>query len=204
MSTYGALKDDVARFIERDDQGDRIPLWINMAIDEINRVLRVQEMHTFTTLSTVDGQGSLDPQVLEVLNIEIMGSDSRLEYVQPNHFDGRVNSDRSGSFTDGTFYTIQGDQVLTHPSIGNNTLSMRVLQRIPSLSADADTNFLLQRHRDLLLYGAAVHAHRHLGEPEKLAVAQAQFVAIVDQLNSAAIRYGIGPRPRMQPSSAPV
>ncbi len=156
ISTYAELKLAVANWLGRDDIADaRYSEFVAMFEAVANRVLRVRQMETATTLSVTAGSATLPTDYLNWRRVVWAGTENRvLEYVSPEFFQTSYAFDTA---QDPTLFTIQGETL----SINSSTvasLTFLYFQKIPALSDSAPTNWLLTAYPDLYLYGSLVEA----------------------------------------------
>ena len=145
LADYTDLQAAIAHWSARVDMVPYTPDFITLAEAEFNRRLRCSQQETSAIVYVVDGVGSLHTDYLEFRSVR--DGDTNLEYMAPETFNKwrSLKSDRPL-----TFYTVQGDQLLTLGA-GTGELSVTYYAKIPAL-ADNGSNWLLSRHPNVYLY----------------------------------------------------
>lgn len=188
MSTYGQLKTDVDNWLARDDvavSGSSFPSITLLAEAEIARDIRTVTQEQRTALVTGATRFlNLPSDLLELRQIFIDTQNGRraLEYRTPEVIrteNAWVNN--SASVNDGAigFYSIEGDDVanapasvqrlvLSPPPDAASPQSIEILyfSRWPALTADPDTNWLMQNHYDIYLWQLLKQAAAFIQEIE--------------------------------------
>lgn len=174
MSTYGQLKTDVDNWLARDDvavTGTSIPSITLVAEAELARDIRsvVQEQRT----QLVTGSSrfiDLPADFLELRQIFIDTTNGRrtLQYQTPEVIRGQSTwISNNSAVNNGAigYYSIEGDDVANAPAdqvrlvlapepdaSNPQTIDLLYISRWPALTADPDTNWLMQNHYDLYLW----------------------------------------------------
>lgn len=150
ITTYSELKTAVANWLDRSDLTDRIPECIALWEAYVNRVLRVRQQITTTTLSPSSGSASLPSDYLEWKRLTWQGSPRvELQYVDPDWFQAAYTENSSD---EPSIFTIEGSSVLIN-STSTTSIIMAYAQKVPALTDSATTNWLLTAHPDVYLYG---------------------------------------------------
>lgn len=191
LSTYSGLQGALAALLNRDDLTPYIPDWITMAEAVFNRRL---VSRNFMTTETITVTGVTYPIPTDFVSVVSLWLDQdngiAMEYVTPDIFD---------NITDVTgtprFYTIVGDSFyFACPPSGTFSMRLRYNQKLPALSSTNTTNWLLDRHPDLYLYGAAIHSAPFLNDDPRLVVWEGKFNSLVDEFNRRSMREMKGSR----------
>jgi len=166
--TYGTLKSDIASFVQRDDVTAIIPAWVRYATAQFSRVLRVPQMETRDVRTISTEYVSLPVDFLEV--ISATRSDGKeLRYVGRPQFSSYVSQEKK---PEPQIYTIEQSQFrfLPAPTIANPlTVTILTYESLPDFSGDTSTNWLLDEHPDLYLWGALLFARAWLHDDDRLA-----------------------------------
>lgn len=182
--TYNGLKASVADWLNRADLTGQIPDFIAMAEARFNRDLRLNAMlQRDTTVATTD-YVKLPADWLEHVSISVVGDASikrPLTYLSNEEFNRVRLQNLSGTFR---YYTIQDNNICLLPemSAGAVTLEIFYYAKIPSLSGDNPTNWLLQRAPDLYLYASLAAAEIYLQNDERLPLWSAAIETITESL----------------------
>ena len=165
---YGTLKADVASFVQRDDVTAIIPTWVRYATAQFSRVLRVPQMETRDVRTLADEFASLPSDFLEIISIQ-RDDEEELRYIARPAFASYAAQDIQ---PDPPVYTVEDYQLrfLPAPSVTVPlTVTILTYERLPELVDDADTNWLLDEHPDLYLWGSLLFARAWLHDDERLA-----------------------------------
>lgn len=185
LDSYESLQESVANWVMRDDLAPMVPDFIAFAESELNTRLRTSEMLVRSRANILEQYTEKPADWLEAWNIQIVGG-APLEYATPAAMD-RLKADPTPVF-DHTprYFTILGDSIEVYPLPGDPVeLEMIYYARIPQLSDDQPTNWLLDRAPQIYLYGALVHTAPFLAEDERVTTWQGQFDRYVQELNQA-------------------
>jgi hypothetical protein len=157
--SYATLQDDIAAFIDNQDIANKIPTFIRLTESRMNRTIRTREMETAVTATITTQISALPADFLEYRRITLNGSQPiRLEYVTPQEADTIKESGKQG---DPVFFTIVGNKIELIP-FRECSISYVYYTKIPELSDSITSNWLLDRHYDLYLYGSLVQATLYL------------------------------------------
>ena len=169
LGNYGQLKTAIADLINRGDLTTVIPDFITMLEETVNREtkLRNRRMETTATLTFTGDTAPLPNDFLEVRTAVYLSSPRvRLEYMSPSQFETTYTTDSGGQSIN---FTIEGNNFRAGPT-PDITAGVRLnyYQRVPALTADGDTNWVLTYHPSIYLYGSAMHSAPYLGEDPRL------------------------------------
>lgn len=159
FADYGALKTAVATWLGRSDQSTQIVDCITMTHDKLMRVLRTREMETVDAGVTVSAETKALPSTwLETRKIYVTSASPRvdLQYVS---FDKLADLNRNNDTGVPRYFTVVGGNMQFAPiPDATYVLSHFYYVREAQMSATADTNWVLQNHPDLYLYGALLES----------------------------------------------
>lgn len=181
LSTYSGLQAAIASYLTRDDLSDPIPTFIALFETKFNRVMRLSQMETVTTLTPgADGTVSLPADFLD------------LRYVQANASPAymlRASTAAGSAFiatTSGTAltYYVQGGKIATAP-ISKYGLTISYYAKLPALSNSNTSNWLLAKYPDAYLYGSLAEAAAFQMDDEALQRWEAMFKAVMSDTQSA-------------------
>jgi hypothetical protein len=149
FENYSALTASIAGWIKRKDQTARIPDFIALFESRINRVLRTTKQRTTAQLGVFGGSAVLPSDFLEPVLIDD-GTDE-LDLMTSIQFGGELEAG---------YYVLQGNMI----RVSGDTASINLLYyaRIPALSTENATNWVLQNHPDAYLFGALTEAEPYL------------------------------------------
>lgn len=182
--TYSELQQSVADFLNRQDLAGAIPTFITLVEAYFNRQVRHRSMLTRAT-TTLDSQFTgLPTDFLEAKNVQLNSTPVvSLEYVTLERADELRASTPTGQ---PAFYTILGDQIEVVPVPDTQyTIELVYYKKIPTLTDDTTSNWLLSSHPDAYLYGALMQAAPYLKNDERLQVWGPLFVQSVGGINES-------------------
>ncbi|SVD62943.1 uncharacterized protein METZ01_LOCUS415797 [marine metagenome] len=183
LSNYTELQASVADFLNRSDLTDVIPDFIKMTESELNRVLRTREMSVRTQGPISKQYVKLPVDFLGLRNIELMTSPvTVLEYRNLQNLDAHRAIDASGK---PIYYSIMQNNIEFAPVPDSEyTLEIVYYQALPAL-ADNTTNWLLDSHPDIYLYGSLMQSAPYLQADERIGVWAGKFQQILEQLKTS-------------------
>ena len=159
--TYAQLQQDIADFLNRQDLTASIPVFIRLTESRMNRNIRTRDME-YRVTAQIDRQFSTLPtDFLEMRNIQVNTNPvTALQYVTPQEADRIRASNLQGS---PQFFSVVANRLEMIPVPAEPiVVEMVYYSKIPSLSGTVTSNWLLDRHYDLYLYGALVQAALYL------------------------------------------
>tara|TARA_R100000963_G_scaffold34575_2_gene28599 strand:+ start:419 stop:1036 length:618 start_codon:yes stop_codon:yes gene_type:complete len=184
LANYTDLQASVADFLNRSDMTSVITDFITMCESDLNRTLRVRDM-TIRTRSPVDSQYvKLPPDYLSMRNIDLL-----TEPVTPLSYKNLQNLDvhRAGDPTGKPlYYSIMQDAIEFAPvPDAEYTVEIVYYQKIPALSVDNVTNWLLTDHPDAYLYGSLMHSAPYLQADERVGLWAGKYNQILEQIKTS-------------------
>ena len=183
LTNYTELQASVADFLNRSDLTDVIPDFIRMTEAELNRVLRTREMSVRTQGPISKQYVKLPVDFLGLRNIELMTSPvTVLEYRNLQNLDAHRALDATGK---PIYYSIMQNNIEFAPVPDSEyTLEIVYYQALPAL-ADNTTNWLLDFHPDIYLYGSLLQSAPYLQADERIGVWAGKFQQILEQLKTS-------------------
>jgi hypothetical protein len=129
------------------------------------------------------GSGSFEipSDFLQARRVTWSGSPTiELDYVHPSYL--YANSPTSAEGTP-SIYTIENDELNVRP-VSDTPIDLSYWQKVPALSDDNTTNWLLTAHPDLYLFGSLVEAQMFTVDPEQAAIWKARRDEVFDEIAS--------------------
>lgn len=150
MNNYTNLKTSIASYMGRTDLEPQIPDFIRMAEASMNRTLRVRQM-VCTALATVSGTELYLPgDYLGMRTLQLSSGDPLIR-VSPEILQSRKQENCSG---DPRWYLELGRKLEVFPAANDHEFEVVYYRKIPPLSVDTPSNWLLDEHPDAYLTGA--------------------------------------------------
>ena len=185
LSTYTGLKASLANWLNRSDLTTEIgDDFIKLTEADFNSKLRVRSMITQVSI-TVDAEtAALPTDFLQIRDFYILAGQTKtpLVYSTPATMDAT-----SGTSTTGrpSTFTILGDTVRFSPKPdATYTAKMNYFKKFPALSSSVATNYILESHPAIYLYGSLFHAANFLGgiNPQQIQTWQQMFGTAMERL----------------------
>ncbi len=198
FADYDELKAEIASWLDRTDLTTEIPGFIELAEGYANRKLRTQQQYAVVEATADSEYLALPDDWLETSNID---RDDRvwtpLEYLTP----AQLVATRREHPTQGRprAYSVVGGRLRLLPEPDSSyTLRMEYYQKIPALSDNNTSNWLLENHPDVYLHGALFYANKYLRDPEGMAIAKADLDEALAEIYRTDQNAGIPKTPRMR------
>ena len=193
IGDYSALVEKVALWLDRDDLQQRAPDFIALAEARWNRLLRTPEMEMGRVTLEAGEKVTLPVDFLQARSIYLEGAPDRpLRAMSPNAlavgYSGRPGIPAA--------YAIAGRELrLAPPPRESVMVSLDYYQRIPSLSVNTPSNWLLESHPDIYLYGALIQAEAYINNDERIGLWKQAHDEALSELMAAGrkARWGGGP-----------
>lgn len=158
---YAQLRNDIADFLNRQDLGAVIPTFVRLVEQRLNRVIRTRQMEKRVTANINTQFSTLPTDFLEMRNVQINANPvTALQYVTPQEADRIRARELQGK---PRFFSIVADRLELIPAPQEVVVAEMVYyQAIPALSDVNPSNWLLNRHYDIYLYGSLAQAAAYL------------------------------------------
>jgi hypothetical protein len=168
LNTYSALKTSIANWLNRSDLTNEIANdFIKLAEADFNAKLRIRQMEQIDTVTVNAETVNVPSGFIAVRSFYILsgGTKYHLEYITP----GNLIKIKGGS-TAGMprTYTIESDngterfRFAPQPDTGYDA-QLQYYKAFDALSDTNTTNYILQTHPAIYLYGSLYHAANFLG-----------------------------------------
>lgn len=156
-----------------------------------NRDLRVERMETEADLSITEETTDLPLDFLELRHIYVEGSpDNPLQSMSP----AGIRSLYLGQAGTPKAYALENRRIIVAP-VGSALLTLNYYQRIPSLTVDNPSNWLVEDMPDLYLHQVLAILQNKLGDHEAAVSNQAAADGIIESANRAAFSGHWGSAP---------
>ena len=188
IQTYSDLNARIADWLNRGDLVSVIPDFITLFETSFNDDPRGR-IQKSVVISTADVANELTPlpaDYIQMQNLRVPGSQNYPEGLQ------FLTSQQVGQFRatystagEPAYYAIIGNQIRLLPVPDQQyTLEMEYFGKLPSLSNTNPTNWLLNDHPHLYLYGALIAAEPYLKNDDRVATWKALFNEAMEALNT--------------------
>lgn len=184
ITNYSTLQTSIGDWLNRSDLTSVIPDFITLAEAQFNRTIRHRRMVERAT-ATLDSEYSAMPaDWLESIRYQINTNPiTVMEFVSPDQA-----AQLKGAYsTSGKpiFYSQIGQQfqVIPAPDSGSAyTGELTYYAKIPALTAQSTTNWLLTDSPDIYLYGSLLQSAPYLRDDDRIAVWAALYTKLLQDL----------------------
>lgn len=193
IATFSDLEAKLTAYLDRTDIAASIQLFIGLCESRLNRLLRTPEMEANLSFTVTSDTIQLPVDFLQARTIFLPGSPNRaLKAMAPS----AIPLEFSGAADIPMAYTINGLQLkLIPPPNGSTVVNLAYYARLPALSSDIPTNWLLDKAPDVYLYGALVQAQAFIDNPAQVQLYKQAFDETIAELQSASRRERWGSSP---------
>jgi len=204
ITNYGTLKTAVANWLNRVDLTDFIPDFIRLAEAKFDRHVAIAD-EVRTTL-TLDAEVVTLPAVCRELRSLYLDQDSArgaIEITTPERL-AEKKSDLGPSGIPRYAAVMSDGTELGFAPVPNDSFTAKIvyIAGLTLLADDSDTNWILDSHPDLYLYGALVESAPFLRDDERIAVWKAERDERMQDLDLLVQRRRYPTTPVMRPRRA--
>ncbi len=188
FTSYQALQESVAAWLNEADLVNRIPDFIALAEGVMNRRLDHSQMVNVARISFSSERAHLPDDFLAVKSVRIGDAPNPyLAFITLDAFAGRFA--QQGVPAE---YTLRGGYILFHPAPEAATVATLLYKsKIPPLSENGE-NWLLSAYPDLYLYGALIQAAPYMEDEERGGAWQDFFEKAIVDVNLDGQRQSMG------------
>jgi len=189
LGSWSGLREAVAAWLDRDDLNDRIPDFIRLAEARFRREIVRTEQETIVSLP-----GTLPSDFDSARAVYLTDAPTiALTQISPAELRGRYSGPGTGP---PQVYAISAGQIIVGPP-PNAAYAATLLynRKIPALGSSVQTNWLLDDHPDLYLFGTLLHAEFFGWNDDRLPLIKSAVDEAIIEINDAGNRrrYGGGP-----------
>lgn len=147
ISDYADLLVTAGEYVGRNDFAHVFQRFVSLAELKINRQIRVADMEAQATVTVTDGSGPLPDDFLEARSV-LAGSGRVLRSRSIQALEETARECRETPYA----FAVKGRNVIVRPVWGGD-LTFDYYAKIPALSLQNPTNWLLEKAPDAYLYG---------------------------------------------------
>lgn len=186
ITNYSTLQSTIASYLNREDLLAQMPTFIQLAEADMNTRLRTREMITRAEATSSAEYVQLPSDWLEAINLQIVDGTSPLRYVTLDEADRII---KTNEFNQVMAYSLMNGAIELVPPPGNDVdIEMVYYGKIPALSAQQTTNWLLTKAPDVYLYGACLHAQPFLMDDQRMPVFATLYNSRIEALNEESMK----------------
>ena len=187
VDTYSGLVDYIGEVLNRDDLASHIPTFIHLAGKRLDRVLLPPARQANTTVTVAAGASTaILPADFKQLVAANLGGKILEQTTTAGIYEG-WNDAASGEPR--VFSIGNGELKLAPVADAAYTISLDYLKSIPFLSEETPSNWVLNNHCDLYLYGALLQAEAYLSNDDRLPLWKMAFDEAISEVNAQGLRY---------------
>ena len=172
LANYTDLQNGVINWLDRSDLSSRVPEFITLAEDTLNKRLRIRAMENRATATLSSEYAALPTGFLEMRNFQLNTNPKQtLRFVTPEYIDTFWAGSTTGQ---PRVYTFLGGEIQLAPSPdGSYTGEMDYYQKW-DIATDT-TNWLLTNAPSAYLYGSLLQAEPFLRNDKRIQVWREMF-----------------------------
>ncbi len=168
ITNYSTLKSTIADYLNRADLTSQIETFIQFAEADMNTRLRCREQIVRAEATSSAEYVQLPADWLEAINLHIVGGQQPLRYITLDEAD-IVNKEQI--YVGPHYYSLMNGAIEIVPAPAEDIdIEMIYYAKIPALSNQNTTNWLLTKAPDVYLYGALTHAAPFLMDDQRIPV----------------------------------
>ena len=186
ITTYTTLQSTIADYLNRADLTAQIPTFIQMAEADMNTRLRTREMIVRAEATSSNEYVQLPSDWVEAINLHIVDGKQPLRFVTLDEADRII---KQNIYTQvAAFSLMNGALELVPPPGSDVDIEMIYYGKIPALSAQQATNWLLTKAPDVYLYGSLLHAQPFLMDDQRMPVFATLYNSRIEALNEESMK----------------
>lgn len=193
--TFAELRTEISSWLNRTDLTTaQLSTLVNMAEADIRSKVKLRRDVTLAT-GTLSGESlTLPATFLEARRFETGGKVR--SYLEPQQYQRLKDSGISSGY-----FTILGANLLSLGSVNGDAYSLLYVAAPTPLSADGDTNWLLQNYPQVYLYAALKHGGVYFKDPQAAQGYDVLWQQAVADLNAAEARGNQGGQMVIRPDT---
>lgn len=186
ITTYTTLQSTIADYLNRADLTAQIPTFIQLAEADMNTRLRTREMIVRAEATSSNEYVQLPSDWVEAINLHIVDGKQPLRFVTLDEAD-RIVAEKY--YTQVIAYSLMNGALELVPPPGSDVdIEMIYYGKIPALSAQQATNWLLTKAPDVYLYGSLLHAQPFLMDDQRMPVFATLYNSRIEALNEESMK----------------
>ena len=186
ITNYTTLQSTIADYLNRADLNSQIQTFIQMAEADMNTRLRTREMIVRAEATSSAEYVQLPADWLEAINLHIVDGKQPLRFVTLDEADRII---KEQIYTQVAAFSLMNGAIELVPPPGDDVdIEMIYYAKIPTLSAQQTTNWLLTKAPDVYLYGSLLHAQPFLMDDQRMPVFATLYNSRIEALNEESMK----------------
>lgn len=183
LTSYSTLKSSIADWLNRDDLTSVIPDFISLAEAQIERRVPTQKMVKRATAPIDTPFSALPADFLSAKSLILTSTapTQPLVYLTEDEMDAKKQVYR----TSGTprYFALVGNQIEVLPAPDTSyTAELTYVATLAKLSDSNTSNWVLDRHPDVYLYGTLLQAAPYLRDDERVGMWASLYAQAIDDM----------------------
>lgn len=181
IDSYSDLRVAIQQWMfDRSDLATFCADFIALCEADINLVLRARRQIKTATLSLdTDSRATIPSDYLEFRNVTALTSPRRrLEAVAPGTRDDAYPFRQAGF---PSVFSVEGNEIMVLP-MTTADIEMEYFAKVPALSEDEPSNWLLEKVPNLYLFGSLKHANAFISNMDRASMFGGLFNGVLDAL----------------------
>ena len=189
LTTHDELKSAIADFLDRSDLTSAISDFIDLAETGMNREVRHWRMEKRATANLDTQYTALPNDFLEPIRMSLNTADTNtLEMVNAFQI-SNLRAQNLNTTGRPINFAISDGSIEVFPTPDSSyTLELLYYQKIPAISLNSQTNWVLTNHPDAYLYGSLIHSAPYLAEDNRIQTWAALYQKAINDINSESER----------------
>lgn len=183
LTSYNELKTSIADWLNRDDLTAVIPDFISLAEAQLERRLPVERMVKRAN-ATIDTPFSAVPSDFVAAKSLVLTSTAPiqpLEFLSEDELDAKKYVYRTTGKP--LYFTVVGTQFEVLPAPDTEyTAELTYVATLAKLSVSNTTNWILQRHPDVYLYGSLMQAAPYLRDDDRVQMWGPMYLQAIEDM----------------------
>lgn len=183
---FFTLRSEIVEWCDNEDvvTATRAETGIEFVTAQLNRQLRVRKMSGVWERLVKAGEYRFalpeDWLGARVIRAQVEDRWVELEYLTPEMLYAKIDPSDPSSFL--CYYTIEGCNLVVAPYSEETMVLMTYYSRIPALSGDNPTNWVLDENPDIYLFGALSHMETFVRNDERTQLWEARYQRALSDL----------------------
>lgn len=184
LTTYAELQTEIANFLNRDDLTTSIPSFITLAETSMNREIRHYRMEKRSTANVNAQFSSLPVDFLESIRLTLNTAETDVLQIVNSLEISKLRAASGNTTAKPINYALLDGSIELFPT-PDATYVLEILYygTINPLNNQNTSNWVLQYHPDVYLYGALMHSAPYLQEDERAQTWAAFYKSGINMIN---------------------
>lgn len=189
IATYSDLLAQIGTYLARSDHTAQAPVWVTLAQNKINRLIKSTAMETESiTFSITGAEVAVPSGFIEAKSFFVNSTNPiyPLQFMPIDEMISRFSSDTGKP----KYFSVYGTKFRFGPVPDATYTATLIYYTAPGTlsSPSSETNTLFPTHADMYLYAALLEATAQTGDDPRIPIWQAAFAECVAEVNKQSNR----------------